>query len=101
LRSKFSEQYLIFRNTCLTVPDYEDVRAKVKTLILERRTGYIVFTLPGEKRPYKIHIHISRKLNQLSLLGGHLVRAGDPRPGFQAAVKQELAGISKEEDDGH
>jgi hypothetical protein len=99
--SSYSDQYLQFRDASLSLLELDNIRARVKMLIQDGKSGYLVSTLGPWQRRVKLHLHISRRLNRLSFLGAHFVRLGDPRLNFQKQVEEQLTLIAQEEAHGH
>ena len=99
--SVYRPRYLAFRDASMSVADSEALRSSIKNLILGGARGFREIALGPGSRHFKIYIYVSRPLNMLFFLGGHLERLGEPKLGYLDDLEAEVELIQEEERHGH
>jgi len=86
---------------CDTVMDGDEWEAYVlhfeRLLKEQNRVGHFSFLINGEKRTLRTEFYMSKKLNVLFGMIGHIVRPGEPRKIAADALKVYLVAIKEAE----
>jgi hypothetical protein len=97
MQSRLTPRYHAFRDQTLSLAETENLRSAIIGLLQDGKSGFHTLALGPTQRRFKVFVYISQVLGTLVLLGGHLERPGDPKPGYLEQVRKEVRLIEAEE----